>query len=549
LANLWQRLSVSSRRKLQREVRNGKAVYVPQSSLTTSRSHSSHSRLDRPDRHKLDKLGIRLARLLLLGSFGAIAGLLWLSIQYLINPDVAFWLDHGVLGTAQSRQVSEQQPFRLSKIQSAIKAEGLFAGQPIVLKSDFTLQSGLGTAANIAIPVSNSADEACRGTCGGIQQLRIYRSLQLPFLIRMFQGDPYFRLTDAIAVQGPSESDLRALENNPLVSLGSDQPLPITQSQIYERAPQPGLWLRLVGLQTQGSSVSTYGQIFYFNPTGERLELMLNWVSPPGEVPLWQQVTGDSQPELVINQTVGLEPQYRVYQLRFANGVAHQLQPLSLNEPAFESPAYTDALTLAHSGLWTPAETMLKQVKQNNPKSWSTAAQGQLDYIHLHARVTQAQAAQPSASGVQRIMGYLINGSWTAALNVLQSDRTLRPELQEMLLSDSGRLTNRIDTALKVIPGDSSIIEWGALLRLSQNSKEAAIAWTQRQSKGNSATVAKVQKLLKQMDQPKPAVKPTPTPKPSPKLIQPKVIQPTPSPIVEPSAEDAANNLKTVPAQ
>lgn len=543
---------MSSRRKLQREVRNGKAVYVPQSLLTASQSHSSQSeRLN--NRHKVDKSGIWLARLVLLGSFGAIAGLLWLSIQYLINPDVAFWLDHSVLGAAHSRQVSRQQPLRLSKIQSAIKAEELLPGQPIVLKSDFTLQTGLGTAANIAIPVSKGADGGCRETCG-IQQLRVYRSLQLPFLIRMFQGDPYFRLTDTIAIQGPSENDLRALDNNSLISQGSDQPLPITQAEIYERAPQPGLWLRLVGLQTQGSSVSTYGQIFYFNQTGERLELMLNWVSPPGEVPQWQQVTGDSQPELVINQTVGLEPQYGVYQLQFANGVAHQLQPLTLNEPAFENSAYIDALTLARSGLWTPAETILRQVKQNNPKSWGTTAQGQLDYIHLHARVTQAQANQPSASGVQRIMGYLINGSWTAALNVLQSDRTLRPELQEMLLSDSGRLANRIDTALKMMPGDPSVIEWGALLRLSRNSKASAIAWTRQQSKGDGATVAKVQKLLTQMEPPKPVVKPSSTQKPSPRLIrpkatQPKVIRSSSSPSVEPSADNTADAAKSVPVQ
>jgi hypothetical protein len=537
---------VSSRRKLQREVRNGKAVYGPQPPLTALRSQPHSARL-RSDRPRIDKAGIRLARLLWLGSFGAIAGLLWLSIQYLINPDVAFWLDHGILG--HSGRGSKQQPVKLSKIQSAIEAEGLFPGQPIILKSDFTLRPGLGTAANIAIPVSKkSNDRACRETCNGIQQLRIYRSLQLPFAIRMFQGDPYFRMTDAITIQGPSESDLRALDKNPLVSSGSDQPLPITQSEIYERSPQSGLWLRLVGLQTQGSSVATYGQIFYFNPIAERLELMLNWVSPPGEVPQWQQVTGDGQPELVINQTVGLEPQYGVFRLQIANSVAHQLQPLTLNEPAFEDPSYADALTLARSGLWTPAEAFLKQVKQNNPKSWSTEAQSQLDYIHLHARVTQAQAAQPSASGVQRIMGYLINGSWVAALNVLQSDRTLRPELRDMLLSDSGRLTNRIDTALKIMPEDPSVIEWGALLRLSRSSGESAIAWTRQQSKGNGSTVAKVQKLLKQMDQPTPAAKPSPTPKPSPSSvqpIQPQIVKPTPSPSVEPSPDET--NL--VPAQ
>jgi hypothetical protein len=523
---------VSSRRKLQREVRNGKAVYVLQTSRLASRSQPQS--FDSPSKPREPrKAGLHLVRLMVLGSIGVTLALLWLSVQYLINPDVAFWLDHGWLGMTHARQGSGEQPLRLSKIQSAIEKEGLFAGEPIVLKSDFVLKSGLGTADNIAIPVSKKeSTEACRDTCNGIQELRLYRSLQLPFAIRMFQGDPYFRLTDAIAVQGPSESDLRAQDKNPRFSLGSNQSLPLTQSEIYDRAPQPGLWLKLVGLQTQGSSVSTYGQVFYFNPTRERLELMLNWVSPPGEVPQWQQVTGDGQPELVINQTVGLEPQYGVYQLQIANGIARQLQPIILNEPSFASPSYTDALTLARSGLWTPAETLLRQVKQNNPKTWNALAQSQLDYVHLHAKVTQAQATQPAASGVQRIMGYLINGSWVAALDVLESDRTLRPELREMLLSDSGRLTNRIDTALKVMPGEPSVIEWGALLRFSQNSGMDAIAWTQKQAKGNKVTVTKVQKLLKQMDRQTPTVKPIPTPtvKPTPPATPASTLIPSPQP-------------------
>jgi hypothetical protein len=249
-------------------------------------------------------------------------------------------------------------------------------------------------------------------------------------------------------------------------------------------------------------------------------------------VPQWQQVIDNNTfPELVVNQTVGAEPQYAVYQLQMVNGAAHQLQPITLTEPAFLNDTYTDALTLARSGLWTPALTRLKQVKQDNPKQWSSMAQAQLDYIQLHARITQAQAEQPSASSIQRILGYLVNGSWSPALDVLQSDRAVRPELREMLLSDSGRLANRINTALKITPGDTNIIAWGAMLRLIDSSEAQAIAWAQQQSHGNPATLAKVKPLLKQLDRPEALPAEPKTSAKSPGKTKQVEIERTPQPI------------------
>jgi hypothetical protein len=449
------------------------------------------------------KAASRLSRLMLLGSFGVLVSTLWLSLQYLVNPDVAFWLDHELFGAAHSRNPETATPQTLDQIQKALDRAGSMAGQPIVLRSDFALQKNeVKTASDIAMPIltKDAAVPGCSDPCQNIHQIRIYRSLQLPWLIRLFLRKPYFRLTDVIAVQGPTGADLLALDQNPLVSAGSSQSLPITQSDVYNPAPEPGLWIRLTGLRSQGSSVSTYGQIFYFDPRRERLNLMTNWVSPPGEVPQWQQVTGDNVPELVVNQTVGLEPQYAIYQLKTADGVAAQLQPITLTQPVLETTAYLDALTLAKSGLWTASVELLKQVKQDVGKRWNQDAQAQFDYIQLHARVTQAQANQPSASTVQRILGYLVNGSWAPALDVLQSDRSARLEVREMLLSDTGRLGNRIDTALKVMPGDGSVVAWGALLRMVRGSEAQALAWTQRQASGKS--VALVQKLFKQMNQP-----------------------------------------------
>jgi hypothetical protein len=461
-----------------------------------------------------------LSWLLLLGGFGAIATALWLSFHYLVNPDLAFWLDRELLGGNQSGQTDRSTPQTLDRIQSELSQEGFIAGQPIVLKSDFVLGREVKTADDIVMPIlaKEPDNSGCKDSCQSIRQLRIYRSLQLPWLIRLILNKPYFRLTDTIAVKGSSDADLLSLDQNPLVSAGSDRPLPLTQSEVYNPAPEPGLWLRLTGLQTQGSSVSTYGQIYYFNPRRERLDLMVNWVSPPGDVPQWQQVTGDDLPELVINQTVGIEPQYAIYQLKMADGVAQQLRPIVLTQPAANAEAYLDGLTLAKSGLWTPALEKLKQVKQNNLIRWNPDVQAQFDYIQLHARVTQAQANQPSASTVQRILGYLVNGSWSPALDVLQSDRSARSEVREMLLSDTGRLANRIETALKVTPTEPSAIAWSALLRMIRGSEAQAIAWTQHQSNGATATVALVRKLLKQVNQPNPALS-QPTDPPASKII------------------------------
>jgi hypothetical protein len=489
---------VSSRQKPRRRARKPQ----PFAYFATSPS------LGRPTSNHASKAGFRLSWLLLLGGFGVIATALWLSLQYLVNPDLAFWLDRELLGMAYPKQADRSTPQTLDQIQSALSQEGFIAGQPIVLKSDFALGREVKTADDIAMPIlaKDTETSGCSNPCQSIRQLRIYRSLQLPWLIRLVLSKPYFRLTDVIAVKGPSGAALLALDQNPLVSAGSDQPLPLTQSEVYNPAPEPGLWLRLTGLQTQGSSVSTYGQIFYFNPRRERLDLMVNWVSPPGEVPQWQQVTGDDLPELVLNQTVGLEPQYAIYQLKMADGVAHQLQPISLTQPVASARAYLDALTLAKSGLWTPALEQLKRVKQDKLIDWNPDVQAQFDYIQLHARVTQAQANQPSASTVQRILGYLVNGSWSPALDVLQSDRSARSEVREMLLSDSGRLANRIDTALKMAPTEPSVIAWGSLLRMIRGSEAQAIAWTQRQSNGATATVALVRKIFKQVNQPDPAL-------------------------------------------
>jgi hypothetical protein len=511
---------VNIKKALKREVRNGKVVYIPQKKQSQPVSLTPFTRLS-------------LAVLLVIGTV-AIAGALWLSIQYLINPDVAFWADSSVLGQRSVSNAQAEQPKSIAKIEDGLRQDGFQAGPQLTLKTQFGFPRGMNTPETLLIPVFPTA--CTSGNCS-ITELRQYQALRLPFLIRLFQAQPLFRLVQRISIQGPSESDLVSLEQNPLLSGGSEQSLPITQMERYDLAPNPGVWIRLTGIRSQGSGTSTYGQIFHYSPDRDRLRLMLNWLSPPGDFPRWQEVTGNTQPELVINQTIGNEPQYQVYQLKTTNGEASQLQPVALDNLVLSDLNYQSGLRLARSGLWSDALEFLNRAKGAVPE-WKAEAQAQLDVVQLHAKITQFQAAQPSSSNAQRVLAYLVNGSWKPALQVFQSDKAASLEVKEMLAADSGRLRNRVKTALEIQPGNAEAIAWGALLKQASSPTVQAIAWAQQQPQSTSTSLNLAKQSLLQMDraeraanfQPAPPPKQSPTSSPSPTSGSISTSSPIPTP-------------------
>jgi hypothetical protein len=479
---------VNTKHALRREIRNGKVVYIPQ------QTHSNATTT-------LPSLYIRLSLGLLscvLGS-GMIAAAFWFSIEYLVNPDVAFWADSYLFGRPSVSNAQAEKPKSMAEIVNRLRQEGLQVGPELTLKTQFGFHRGMNTPEALLMPVLSTHSNCSSPPCQSITELRQYQALQLPLMLRMLQAQPLFRVVQRISIKGPAESDLVSLEQNPLLAIGSDRSLPITQMERYDLAPKPGVWLRLTGLRSQGNGTSTYGQIFYYSLARNRLNLMLNWVSPPGDFPKWQEVTGDAQPELVINQTVGSEPQYQVFQLKTNNGEASQLAPITLEYGVSSDPNYRNGLRLARSGLWSDAQKYLQQAQEDTP-DWSSAAQAQFDVVRLHAKMTQAQAEQPSSSTVQRVLGYLVNGSWKPALQVFQADKAASLEVKEMLAADSGRLRNRVKTALDIEPGNIEAIVWGALLKQANSSTVQAIAWTRQQSRGNISALTLVKQVLLQMD-------------------------------------------------
>ncbi|WP_299493097.1 hypothetical protein [Acaryochloris sp. IP29b_bin.137] len=532
---------MSTNQKFSRQVRNGKVVYVP----ATPRTPIKPARSQPP--RSLHKLRSSLNLLLLAGTTITVVGLAWLSYQVITDPDVAFWLNQ-YLPTSKGTQTAAHQPRTLQQILKRLQDQKRLPGKPIVLAADGDANSPLTATKDILIPVYNQS--CSQRPCQQIQALQVYRSLKLPSLLRLFQGKRYYRLLDRMAVRGPTAEKLANLARNPRLVTGSTRPLHLSRLEVYHPAPKPGSWLRLTGLRSEGSATATYGQILYFHPDEARLVLMLNWASPSGEYPRWRQVTGDPQPELVVKQTVGLEPQFAVYRLHRAPTGDLQMEPISLAKPAFADQGYTQSLLLARSGLWSPAQKKLLVVKKQQPRRWSPKAQAQLDYINLHAAVAQAQSQQILASQVQTIVARLVNGEWSAALTLFQSPQTDPAEVRVLLAADPGRLSARVDAFLGVNPKDQAAIAWGTLIRHVQDDPKTALAWAQQRTKKNKASLETIKKLVKRLDQPRYTPKESPKPppsvhnqpvKPPAKKIAPQKAQPSgaqlSSPVSSPPSE------------
>ncbi|MGF1604176.1 MAG: hypothetical protein ACFCU8_19595 [Thermosynechococcaceae cyanobacterium] len=510
---------MSESRQFSRQVLNGKVVYVPQPGAIAKLS----SKRPAPKRLSLT-LGPWLAAITILGMGSTVAALAWLGWEAIINPDVAFWMNR-FLPTAVTTP-SSNQPRTLAQIQQRLRTPDQRPGEPIVLTADFNFNSSLQAANDLLIPVSR---QSCAGQpCQQLTDLYIYRSLQLPYPLRLFQGERYYHQLDRLTVEGPTESDLiKLVQHSDLVA--RSHPLPLTTLQPYEPAPHPGVWLKMSGLKTIGSATSAYGQILYFHPNEGRLGLLLNWASPAGAFPVWQQVIAGGQPELFIDQSVGLEPQFGVYQTLPADNGGLQLRPILLNQPAFKHPVYSQGLALARSGLWKPAQNLLLTVKKNQPQRWSAPAQAQLTLIDLHAKVTEARAREAASNPIQSIVAYTINGDWGKAIAVFEDKKTRPDEVQAMLGSDSGRLMERVEATLAVQPHQKDAIAWGAMVIHVQEGPAAAFAWTRQKTAAHSSTLKKVQQLLQRLEKPAPQpaspfdaaqkkskALPTPAPQPAP---------------------------------
>jgi hypothetical protein len=429
---------------------------------------------------------------LLLASSGVIVGGIWLSIMWMVNPNAVVWLNRFLPEWTRIPIDAKSPPKTLEGIQQEVRNSGFSPGEPLYLS-----KSGMDEGSTpFLLPILKSSP-TCQIDCEEIIELRVYQ----PTKPKYYQ--PMIRLT----VSGPEEYFvLSSLLKSGSDKASSSRLLPLKQlTRFDDKAPESGFWFLLSGQRSIGDTPMTYGQVLHYNPDQMHLSVMSQWTTPNENTPYWQQVTGDATPELVINQTVGLEPEFKVYQVRPRNFVPDPitLEEISLIQPVLDTQTYRNALLLARNGLWSPALQLLQSQKKNS--NWSPAAQAQLDVIQLHTQITQAQAKQAWSSHSSSIVANLIDGRWADALLLFQSSvpGTQAQDIVTTFKTDSGGLLARVEAALKVTPNDTNVTAWGALILSAQQGRAKAIAWLQQRSKtpqSKPVDLAKINELLDRLD-------------------------------------------------
>jgi len=456
-------------------------------------------------RYPWKRLIANLTALTVLCGFAALmGGGAWLSYQLIVDPNGNKWITKFVpewsrlpLGTRDSIQT-------LAQIQASIRKLGFVTGEPLPLPID---KSGDNTVSDLLLPVmverTVNAYTACKNPCRQIVELRVYKRVQLPD--RDSDTVQYFQLASSVNVEGPAESFvLASLADSKSDNQGSNQPLPLTELHRFNgKAPEAGIWFNVSGQLVRGDKKIPYGQVVRYNPSQNHLISLLEWVSAAGQPPNWQQIVKGSNPQLAIDQTVGLEPQFTIYQIGSRKFVPNpvQLNAISLEEFALNDETYKNGLRLAKSGLWSPALNVMRTAKGKAAGNWPTVAQAQLDAIEFHAKITKAQAIASWASPGQQVLAELIDGRWNQALQVFEADPSNSNEIAKTLKNDDGKLLNRVDTALRVNSTDGDVKAWGALIVAAQDGTREAMNWLDQQSDTDSETRNRIRNLVNKLDE------------------------------------------------
>ncbi|MEH2405422.1 hypothetical protein [Nostoc sp.] len=430
---------------------------------------------------------------ILLSSASLIMAFAWISVLFIFNPDQVSWLNKILPTWAQIPLGKHERPQTLKQIQLNLSKENKIFGETLPLHQD--------AKDSFLLPVFQQRAN-CQSDCKQLVELRVYQpSEELEF---KSQSENYYYLVTQLSVTEAEESFIIS----PLLD-GTSEPedisisLPLTKVQRFDGGtPLSGVWFNLHGQRQQGTGAIAYGDIVYYNPERTNLLQMLSWTSPNGQLPKWQQVTGDGTKELVVDQTIGLEPYLQVYQVKplklFLKPI--QLEAITLQSPALKDSAYQNALSIARSGLWTPAFEWLKFIKKQRKGVLPAEAQAQMDLIRLHSQLTKTQADKNWASPSQEVLADLIDGRWGKALQVFEASPHNAQEITTLLKADKKRLWNRTAAALRVNPNRLEVQAWFALILAVQQGEEHANSWLKAQPKITKDNFAYIQSLLARLN-------------------------------------------------
>ncbi len=427
---------------------------------------------------------------ILSGSTALIGLFVWISLIFILNPEKLSWLNNFLPEWAK---ISSQQEHlqTLSKIKLNLKNQGQIAGEILPLDGD--------AENSFLLPIFNQRAN-CQSDCKYIVELRVYKLSQ--DTETQSGAEKHYYLATQLPLAGPEESFVIA----PLVDAtsenqGSSISLPLNEVKRFEGNISSGIWFYCKGQRTEGTNAIAYGHILHYNPERSNLQLMLSWTSPNGQLPKWQEVTNNGTKELIVEQTVGLEPQLRVYQVQPANSFLDpiQLEEISLRPPVLKDSAYQDAVSIARSGLWTPAFEWLQFIQKQQKEKMPPAAQAQIDLIRLHSQLTKIQADKTWASPSQQVLADLIDGRWQKALQVFEASPQNAQEIATLLKADEGRLWNRTEAALQVNSNRPEVQAWAALILAASKGQNRAKSWLE-EAKITPENLTHIQSLLRQLN-------------------------------------------------
>ncbi|PSB04756.1 hypothetical protein [Merismopedia glauca] len=420
----------------------------------------------------------------LLMAIGLTAGGFGLAILFILNPNAPAILNR-FLPSGMQIAFNPAGLYTLDQIKRQISQQGYTSGEMLVMEPD--------GESPILIPLLKNGT-ACEPACQEISEFRLYQPDSLA---------GYYEIKQKVKIIGPDEAFVLApLQQETAQYKDSYRSLSLNKVTPLDSSV-PGVWLNLTGDRTFGTTSVTYGEVFHYNPKTDRIQKMVEWTSPAGQSIYWQQVIPDATPELVVNQTVGIEPIFRVYQVKSQKSSLSPLvlSQISLKVPAISQPNYQQALKLAKAGLWINALEELDRHKL------SAKTEAQVSLIKLHGDFARSQLQQNWASPKQQLLVYLVNGQWEKGLNLFESSLWERAEILRTLRNDSGRLSGRIETYLQVNPTNKYAKAWGAVIIAAQDGKTEAIAWLASQPQTSVEDRKKINDLIELVNK---AIAPSP---------------------------------------
>lgn len=428
-----------------------------------------------------------LAWTILFGSSSLIIFFGWLSILFILDPMQLIWINDFLPKWAAIPTEKKDLPLTLNTINNSIIKKQLTPGKIIYL--DGTLQK------LFLLPILDNQK---------IVELRIYQTSQ--DLAFRYKPEKYYNLVSQLSLFGVAESFVNGNINNVDQEFFDSENqeeeiyLPLITITPFNDSKQPGYWFILQGEKYDNNI--KYGQIIYYNPLISKLEKMIFWKTSNGNLPKWEEVTGGGMKELLIDQSMGIEPQFEVYQIKPNELVDNSiyLQFINLKKPAISLFGYQQSLLLARNGLWTPALTWLNALQKQAKKPFPSAVQAQVDVIRLHSQVTRSEADKNWASINQRVTTYIMDGRWEQALDIFTASKYHVEEISNLLKSDKGRIWNRATVALRLNNNRRAVLAWMALLFRIQRGEERANAWLQEQKNITVENLSYIQSILDKLD-------------------------------------------------